>query len=69
MYNAWSLNFLYYAIICIVISFGLLATVWKMAQQAATPPVVVVVNRLADLLPDSYSGDDTSVDIDEFFAR
>ncbi len=36
-----------------------------MAQQAATPPVVVVVN----LLPDSYSGDDTSVAIEEFFAR
>ncbi len=40
-----------------------------MAQEAATPPVVVVVNGLADLLLDSYSGDDTSVDIKEFFAR
>ncbi len=40
-----------------------------MAQQAAAPPVVVVVNGLANLLPDSYSGDDTSVDIEEFFAR
>ncbi len=40
-----------------------------MAQQAATPPVVVVVNGLADLLLDSYSEDDTSVDIEEFFAR
>ncbi len=40
-----------------------------MAQQAAAPPVVVVVNWLADLLPDSYWGDDTSVDIEEFFAR
>ncbi len=38
-----------------------------MAQQAATPPVVVVVNGLADLLPDIYSGDDISVDIEEFF--
>ncbi len=36
---------------------------------AAAPPVVVVVNGLADLLPDSYSGDDTSIDIEEFFAR
>ncbi len=40
-----------------------------MTQQAVTPPVVEVVNGLADLLPDSYSGDDTSVDIEEFFAR
>ncbi len=39
------------------------------AQQAAAPPVVVVVDGIADLLPDSYSGDDTSVDIEEFFAR
>ncbi len=37
--------------------------------QAAAPPVVVVVNRLADLLADSYSVDDTSIDIEEFFAR
>ncbi len=28
-----------------------------------------MVNGLADLLPDSYSADDTSVDIEEFFAR
>ncbi len=40
-----------------------------MAQQAAAPPVVVVVNGLADLLPDSYSGDDISVDIKEFLAK
>ncbi len=40
-----------------------------MAQQAAKPAVVVVVNGLADLLPDSYSGDDISIDIEEFFAR
>ncbi len=40
-----------------------------MAQQAATPPVVIVVKRLADLLPDSYSGDDTSIDSEEFFVR
>ncbi len=40
-----------------------------MAQQTATPPVVVVVNGLADLLPESYSGDNTSVDIEEFFAK
>ncbi len=40
-----------------------------MAQQAAAQPVVVIVNGLADLLPDSYSGDDTSVDLEEFFAR
>ncbi len=40
-----------------------------MAQQAATPPVVVVVNGLTNLLPDSYSRDDISVDIEEFFAR
>ncbi len=28
-----------------------------------------MVNGLADLQPDSYSGDNTSVDIEEFFAR
>ncbi len=39
------------------------------APQTAASPVVVVVNGLADLLPDNYSGDDTSVDIEEFFAR
>ncbi len=39
------------------------------APQAAAPPVIVVVNSLADLLPDSYSGGNTSVDIEEFFAR
>ncbi len=39
------------------------------AQQDAAPPVVVVVNGLADLLPDSYSADDTSTNIEEFFAR
>ncbi len=39
------------------------------APQAAAPPVVVVVNSLADRLPDSYSRDDTSIDIEEFFAR
>ncbi len=36
-----------------------------MAQQAAAPPVVLVVNGLANLLPDSYSGNHTSVDIKE----
>ncbi len=40
-----------------------------MAQQAAAPPVVVVLNWLVDLLPDNYSVDDTSIDIKEFFAR
>ncbi len=42
-----------------------------MAQQgtAAVPPVVVVFNGLADLLPDSYSGDDHSIDVEEFFGR
>ncbi len=39
------------------------------APQAAAAHVVVVVNGLANLLPDSYSGDDTSVDIEEIFAR
>ncbi len=39
------------------------------APQAAAPPVVVVVNSLANLLPDSYSADDTSINIEEFFAR
>ncbi len=34
------------------------------APQAAAPPVVVVVNGLADLLLDSYSGDDMSIDSD-----
>ncbi len=33
------------------------------APQAAAPPVVVVVNGLADLLSNSYSGDDTSLDM------
>ncbi len=32
-------------------------------QQATAPPFVVVVNGLADLLLDSYSADDTSIDI------
>ncbi len=40
-----------------------------MTQQAVAPPVVVVVNGLADLPPDSYSEDDTSVNIEVFFAR
>ncbi len=38
-------------------------------QQTADPPVVVVINGLAYLLPDSYSGDGTSIDIERFFAR
>ncbi len=46
---------------------------FKMAQQQtapAAPPQVnmVVGNGLADLLPDSYSGD-MSTDIEEFFGR
>ncbi len=43
----------------------------KMAQQpVASPPFnMVVVNGLADLLPDSYFGDDMSIDIEEFFGR
>ncbi len=41
-----------------------------MAQQAAAAqPVVVVVNGLANLLPDSYTGDNKSIDIEKFFAR
>ncbi len=42
-----------------------------MAQTAAAavPPVVVVFNGLADLLPDSYSGDDPSIDLEEVFGR
>ncbi len=39
------------------------------APAAPAPPVVVVVIGLADLIPDSYSGDDTLVDIEENFAR
>ncbi len=39
------------------------------APQAVALPVVVVVNSLVNLLPDSYSGDDTSIDIEEFLAR
>ncbi len=39
------------------------------APAAPIPPVVVVVNGLVDLLPNSYSGDDMSVDIEEFFGR
>ncbi len=40
-----------------------------MGQQtaAAAPPVVVVYNGLADLLPDNYPGDDPLIDIEEFF--
>ncbi len=45
-----------------------------MAQLQATPaarapPVVVVVNGLADLILDTYLGDDMSVDIEEIFDR
>ncbi len=45
-----------------------------MAQQAtapaAQPPIhMVVVNGLADLLPDSYSDNDMSIDIEELFGR
>ncbi len=38
---------------------------------AAIPasPLVVVGNSLADLIPDSYSGDDMSVDIEEFLGK
>ncbi len=44
-----------------------------MAQAAAAPAApsqvnMVVVNGLADLLPDSYSAD-MSTDIEEFFGR
>ncbi len=39
------------------------------APQAAAPPVVVLVNGVADLLPDSYSRNDTSINIEEIFAR
>ncbi len=40
------------------------------APATALPPVnVVVVNGLADLLSDSYSGVDMSIDIGEFFGR
>ncbi len=39
------------------------------SAAAAAPPVVVVFNGLADLLLDSYSGDDPSVDLKEFFSR
>ncbi len=38
-------------------------------QQTAALPVVVVVNGLAYLLPDSYYGEDMSIDLEEFFAR
>ncbi len=36
---------------------------------APAPPVVLVVNGLADLVPDSYTGDDMSVNIEECFGR
>ncbi len=40
------------------------------AAPAASPQInVVVVNGLADLLPDGYSDDDMSSDIEEFFGR
>ncbi len=39
------------------------------ASQAAAPPGVVMVNALVNLLRDSYSRDDMSVDIEECFAR
>ncbi len=41
-----------------------------MAQPAAAapaPPVVVVMTELSDLLPESYSGNDSSIDTEEFF--
>ncbi len=48
----------------------LLDIVLNMAeQQTAALPVVVVVNGLAYLLPDSYYGEDMSIDLEEFFAR
>ncbi len=43
-----------------------------MAQPAAAapaPPVEVVMNGLSDLLPESYSGDDSLIDTEEFFGR
>ncbi len=39
------------------------------APAALVAAVVVVVNSLADLLPESYSSDDKSVDIEECFGR
>ncbi len=41
----------------------------EVPAAATAPPAIVVVNGLADLLPDSYSGDHMSVDIEEFFGR
>ncbi len=46
-----------------------MTTTMDLLAQAPGLPVIVVVNGLADLLPDSYSGDDMSVDIEEFFGR
>ncbi len=43
-----------------------------MAQPAAAapaPPVVVVMNRLSDVLPENYSGDDSLIDTEDFFGR
>ncbi len=39
------------------------------APAAPAPPVVVVVNGLADMIPDSYSVDDTLIDIEDLFGR
>ncbi len=40
----------------------------QVVPAAPAPPVIVVVNGLADLIPEIYPGDDTSIDIEEFFA-
>ncbi len=41
----------------------------QLAAAAPAPPVVVVMNGLSDLLPESYSGDDSLIDTEEFFGR
>ncbi len=39
------------------------------SAAAPAPPLIVVVNGLVDQIPDSYSVDDMSVDIEELFGR
>ncbi len=48
-----------------------LAGIYKIAQPTAAapaPPVVVLMNGLSDLLPESYSGDDSLIDTEEFLS-
>ncbi len=80
MHNDVSTWYILYLIITyhssgkLVLQVFCLSFIFKMAQAAAAPAApsqvnMVVVNGLADLLPDSYSGDDMFTDIEEFIGR